>query len=261
MFLRALRDINKSFKEKNDMTSDKAYLTPLSRNVSAIIRNPLNTVGSAFLVAFLLVLSAFDFKCTFFALPIIVLELVSVITATSLAKHQKGGFGIGLCTTSAALGLTLSATLPIITLLEKYTDISVSYPEIFNVSFSDSALPLSLLNSGFDGVLYITLSLMLFFAARLIFACSLNLILKSNLKHTAGFLISSAVFVLSSALFTVCALDRIGVTSLLAKSKALGDIFVYIGLAVPVLGMVATALYLSLCIYTFIKMRKNNYAF
>jgi hypothetical protein len=241
--------------------TNKAHLTPLFCDTSAVLRNPLNIVYLPFLILFLVVLSLFDFKLGIVALPIIILELVAVLNAHRLAKLQNGYFGVGFYGLSALLCAVLSAVFPIITLLESYTDFKVVLPELFGVSFVDSTVPLSLFNMGFDGSLYILLALVLIFVAKFILACSLKAILRTNTKRLAAFLISTVLCAASVALFTVCAFDRLGITSLLVKSKALGDMPLYSGLAIPVLGVVTAALYLGFCIHTFIKMRKNSYAF
>ncbi len=238
----------------------KSYLTPLAHTVSVVLQNPLNALSLVMLLIGAILLCLLDFKCALFILPIIVLETVSVAVVRHRAKHQSGRFGLAFFKTSAVLCLVLSLAFLGFVILGN-TEYKLPLPAMFDTTFVDSPLPLSLLNVGFDGVLWFALSLAISFVSRLIFGCTLYNNLKTNTPKKSAFIISATLNALSFVLFTICALDRFGVTSLLVTAKGLGAVVSYTCSAAFIFGSVFSGLMLALDIYTFIKMRKNSYAF
>lgn len=238
----------------------KSYLTPLAHTVSSVLQNPLKAISSAFLIVSALLLSLLDFKLGLFLLPIIVLEIVSVSVLGQKAKHQAGRFGLAAFNTLTFVCLILSLALVGFLALSN-TEFKIILPNIFNVSFADSALPLSLINTGFDGALWFSVGLSLVFLSKLAFGCSLLKNLKTNLPKKSAILISLVLNLVAFALFTVCTFDRLRITSLLILAKGLGAVVEYTCSAVFILSAVSSILLFVLNIYTFTKMRKNNHAF
>ncbi len=234
----------------------KSYLTPLAHTVSSVLQNPLKAISSAILIVSALLLSLLDFKLGLFLLPIIVLEIVSVAVSGHKAKRQTGRFGLATFNMLTLVCFILSLALVGFLTLSN-TEFKIILPGIFNVSFTDSALPLSLINTGFDGALWFAVGLSLMFLSKLIFGCSLFKNLKTNLPKKSAILISLALDVVAFALFTVCAFDRLGITHLLILAKGLGEVVKYTCSAVFILSAVSSILLFALNIYTFTKMRKK----
>ena len=234
----------------------KPYLTPLAHTVSLVSQNPLKAISSVFLTVGALLLSLLDFKLGIFLLPITIMEIVSVAVLRHKAKHQTGRFGLATFNALTFVCIILSLALAGFLILSN-TQFKIALPDIFNVSFTDSALPLSLLNVGFDGALWFAVGLSLIFLSKLTFGCSLSKTLKANLPKRSVILVSSILTFVAFALFSVCSLDRLGITHLLILAKGLGAVVEYVCSAVFILSAVSSILLFVLNIHTFTKMRKK----
>lgn len=235
--------------------TDKSHLTPLARTVSAVMRNPLNIISSVFLWLMLLMICLLDFRCTFFALPILVFELVSVIVSTRAAKLQKGRFGIGTVKFSAIFGLIFALLFLALLVVTEYFELFELKHSFFDTSFSDLNMPLNFLNIKFDSTMVMALSLVFLYLSKTVYTCSISMILKKNTPNRKALLISVLLSCLSFAVFCAAVLNISWLITVYSY-----NINRILCLSLFILGTVSAVTFLALNIYTYTKMRKNSHA-
>lgn len=240
-----------------------AIIPPAIKTVGRCCRDPFGIISSGVLVLSGLLLASLDFTAGIFVLPIILLDLLSVLCSFGKAKVENSKFCLPFVKFTGIFCIIISVLLFTMELLEVKGYIVSGNP--WQGVADGLPFPLNILiNKGFLGTEMYMLSLTAFYLGKLISAYSLSNCVKKNLPKRGAQILAAILMMLSFLSLIQDGLDRIGL--LPSHYKYCGpelqkNIIMYTTALVPLLTAIAVLLQIIKTFKIHTKMRKLKNAF